>query len=161
MIEWNMTWAATVHVDGPPPYVFVQWKGTDVCLDFTCQCGYEGHFDGDFAYGLRCGSCGVEWQMPSTFGMVGRDPDTVQDTDLPHRDRATTDAGYPLVLDEPMTEYALGMAGGDMTVRSPRPDHLERRYPVAKWIRNEQQNGGKIYRRRIVVIEDWAEVTEP
>ena len=44
--------------------VFIQWKGTDVCLDFTCECGTEGHFDGYFAYVLECSGCGKLWEMP-------------------------------------------------------------------------------------------------
>jgi hypothetical protein len=44
--------------------VFIQWKGTNVCLDFVCACGNAGHFDGDFAYVLQCAKCGTEWEMP-------------------------------------------------------------------------------------------------
>lgn len=51
----------------PTTEIFVQWKGTEVCLDFTCACGMEGHFDGDFAYHLMCASCGKVWEMPTTF----------------------------------------------------------------------------------------------
>ncbi len=56
-------------------------------------------------------------------------------------------------------EHAQLFAGGSMLVRNPHPD-VERIYPVADWIRHEQGHGGKIYRRRIVVIEDWTEVEE-
>lgn len=48
------------------PNVFIQWKGTDVCFDFWCECGEQGHYDGFFAYSLRCGACGAVWAMPST-----------------------------------------------------------------------------------------------
>lgn len=57
------------------------------------------------------------------------------------------------------TEHAQRFSGGSMLVRNPHPD-IERIYPVADWIRDEQRNGGKIYRRRIVVLEDWTEVEE-
>lgn len=57
------------------------------------------------------------------------------------------------------TEYAQRYAGGGMLVRNPHPD-IERIYPVADWIRHEQQLGGKIYRRRIVALENWTEVEE-
>ena len=50
--------------------VFIQWKGTDVCLDFYCECGASGHLDGDFAYGLRCAECGAEWAMPTNIELV-------------------------------------------------------------------------------------------
>ena len=45
------------------PDMFIQWKGTDVCLDFECQCGANGHFDGMFAYYLRCPECGAIYRM--------------------------------------------------------------------------------------------------
>lgn len=45
-------------------HAFIQWKGTDVCLDFYCECGEVGHFDGYFAYELKCPTCGVIWEMP-------------------------------------------------------------------------------------------------
>lgn len=39
------------------PHCWIQWKGTDVCMDFHCVCGAQGHFDGDFAYYLKCSKC--------------------------------------------------------------------------------------------------------
>jgi hypothetical protein len=53
--------------------VFIQWKGTDVCLDFRCECGAEGHLDSDFAYSLRCAECGKSWSMPHTIQLVESD----------------------------------------------------------------------------------------
>lgn len=47
------------------PYAFVQWKGTDVCFDFYCPCGVYSHFDGDFAYSVRCGACGRVFETAS------------------------------------------------------------------------------------------------
>lgn len=52
------------------PYAFIQWKGTDVCLDFYCDCGYQGHFDGYFAYRIRCVQCGKEWDTPHSVKVV-------------------------------------------------------------------------------------------
>lgn len=36
---------------------FIQWKGTDVCMDLNCSCGHGSHFDGKFAYYVKCPSC--------------------------------------------------------------------------------------------------------
>lgn len=47
------------------PYVFVQWKGTDVCMDFYCECGAHCHFDGYFAYIVQCPHCSTKWEMPA------------------------------------------------------------------------------------------------
>ena len=42
-------------IDGP--HGWIQWKGTDVCIDVHCACGHLGHFDGEFAYLIRCPAC--------------------------------------------------------------------------------------------------------
>ena len=49
----------------PPAEAFIQWKGTDVCFDFWCPCGGGGHFDGYFAYTVKCSDCGAVYEMPS------------------------------------------------------------------------------------------------
>lgn len=36
------------------PHLWIQWKGTDVCCDIHCSCGYFGHYDGAFFYFFRC-----------------------------------------------------------------------------------------------------------
>jgi len=65
--------------------VFIQWKGTDVCLTFRCECGSTGHFDGSFAYQLRCGSCGRVWDMPHSFALIPQrrfDHEVIQDVEM-------------------------------------------------------------------------------
>lgn len=49
--------------DGSDLDMFIQWKGTDLCADFCCPCGYNGHIDGDFTYVVRCGGCGAHYEM--------------------------------------------------------------------------------------------------
>lgn len=74
-------------IDGP--HVFVQWKGTDVCLTFHCECGERGHFHGDFAYALRCGACGKEWEMPHSWALVPVHRDScIQDVEMDPSDDA-------------------------------------------------------------------------
>jgi len=51
-------------VEHPEPYAFIQWKGTDACFDFYCDCDGFNHFNGDFAYVVKCAECGQEWEMP-------------------------------------------------------------------------------------------------
>lgn len=64
---------------------FIQWKGTDVCLDVTCLCGTHLHFDGDFAYAIRCWQCARIWELPAyiPLKLVDEDqaPHTIQDTE--------------------------------------------------------------------------------
>lgn len=64
------------------------------------------------------------------------------------------------MTEEPVTEYALLMSGGGFHVRATDPE-IERIYPVAEWIEHQTQVGRHVFRRRLVVVEDWAEVTEP
>lgn len=40
-----------------PSSGWIQWKGTNVCMDIQCICGRHGHVDSDFFYTYRCG-CG-------------------------------------------------------------------------------------------------------
>ena len=43
--------------------VFLQWKGTDVCLDFHCyNCQTFAHFDGFFASFLKS----INWGIATT-----------------------------------------------------------------------------------------------
>lgn len=48
------------------PFGWIQWKGTNVCMDIHCpNCGL-GHIDAEFAYYIRC-SCG---QIYAVSGFV-------------------------------------------------------------------------------------------
>jgi hypothetical protein len=58
---------------------------------------------------------------------------------------------------EPVTEHAVEMSGGGMHVRWDDPE-MERIYPLAQWIPAQQRHGGHVWRRRIIVVEDWSEV---
>lgn len=43
---------------------FIQWKGTDVCMDLLCpKCGYHNHYDGYFAYTVQCAKCKTYYAM--------------------------------------------------------------------------------------------------
>lgn len=39
------------------PHGWIQWKGTDVCMDVHCKCGYISHVDADFTYVIQCPKC--------------------------------------------------------------------------------------------------------
>jgi hypothetical protein len=43
------------------PWGWVQWKGTDACVDLHCPCGTQWHEDGEFLYKVRCPGCSTEW----------------------------------------------------------------------------------------------------
>lgn len=50
--------------DRKKTHAFIQYKNTDICIDFRCDCGGDYHFDGYFAYVLQCPACGTNWEMP-------------------------------------------------------------------------------------------------
>jgi hypothetical protein len=59
-------WADSKHeFDGSikAPHGWIQWKGTEVCMDIQCKCGASGHIDADFAYFVRCVKCGAVYKV--------------------------------------------------------------------------------------------------
>jgi len=54
-------------IEGPlfrdKPHAWLQWKGTDVCVDLHCECGAHLHYDGAFLYYWRCPHCKRIWEM--------------------------------------------------------------------------------------------------
>jgi hypothetical protein len=56
-----------------------------------------------------------------------------------------------------VVEHAIEMSGGGMHIRYDHPD-IERIFPLADWIKSQQRFGGKVWRRTVIVVEDWHEV---
>lgn len=52
------------------------------------------------------------------------------------------------------TEHGERMSGGGFQVRSSAA-YVERISPLADWIAHQQRLDGVVYRRRVVVVEDW------
>lgn len=52
------------------PHGWIQWKGTDVCIDIHCKCGEHSHFDGDFLYTVQCPSCGACYMLNPHIELV-------------------------------------------------------------------------------------------
>ena len=61
-----------------------------------------------------------------------------------------------MTLGTEVTEYAYQMSDGGHQIWNTAP-YIEKIYPLAERIKAEVQNG-KVYRRRIVVVEEWAEI---
>lgn len=87
------------------PHAFIQWKGTDVCMDFHCDCGAHCHFDGDFAYAVKCPHCETIWEMPCNI--VPRRAD----------ERTYPDHVRGAKLMEPDGDYADEVTGADGVTR--------------------------------------------
>jgi hypothetical protein len=60
--DWTTRWPFTTP-EGSEARMFIQWKGTDVCLDFYCPCGAHSHLDDSFAYFVECPHCGAVFEM--------------------------------------------------------------------------------------------------
>lgn len=41
---------------------WIQWKGTSVCMDVYCKCGYHSHVDDSFTYYVECPACGQAFE---------------------------------------------------------------------------------------------------
>ena len=57
----------------------LQLKGTDICMDFHCECGTHSHYDGYFMHSVKCTGCGKVYALNPTIEMV----------ELTHEDRFT------------------------------------------------------------------------
>jgi hypothetical protein len=55
--------------DLPKPSAFIQWKGTDVCMDCYCLCGKSFHIDAGFAYAVTCPHCNRRYEMSAVIEM--------------------------------------------------------------------------------------------
>lgn len=54
---------------------WIQWKGTDVCMDITCACGASYHHDGDFFYYVRCPGCQRAFAVGQTVKLIPLTPE--------------------------------------------------------------------------------------
>ena len=72
--------------------------------------------------------------------------------------RSVLDGGDPVPRAvRAITEYGLLMSGGGFRLRRDNPE-VERIYPTVEWAAAEIRLGGHVYRRRVVVVEDWVEL---
>jgi len=49
---------------------FIQWKSSDVCIDYYCKCGNHSHFDGYFAYTFECPECQTIYTCSSVIELI-------------------------------------------------------------------------------------------
>jgi hypothetical protein len=56
-------------------------------------------------------------------------------------------------------EYGQLYSGGGYLTFNPSPE-VEKIWPLADRLRAGMQHGGRVYRRAIIVLSDWEEITE-
>ena len=52
---------------------WIQFKGTDLCMDVRCKCGHVSHIDGQFIYVLECCVCGAKYELNGFIQLIERD----------------------------------------------------------------------------------------
>lgn len=65
----------------PDPHTFIQWKGTNVCMDIYCPnptCKAHGHVDADFVYTLKCRHCNTVYQVGQEVKLTALTEDQVR-----------------------------------------------------------------------------------
>lgn len=76
-------------------------------------------------------------------------------------DNADPDSARVEVVTEVTVEYGLRHTGGDHVVWDTSP-RTEKVWPLAERIEGYRvHQGARVFRRRVIVIEDWAEVDGP
>lgn len=55
---------------GTEPHGWIQWKGTNVCMDLYCVCGFHGHVDTDFFYRAYCPSCSRQFLVGQNIKLI-------------------------------------------------------------------------------------------
>jgi hypothetical protein len=57
------------------PSAWIQWKGTNVCMDVRCDCGTDAHVDGDFTYYYRCPGCRKTFRVGQNIHLYPMSPE--------------------------------------------------------------------------------------
>ena len=60
------------------PHGWLQWKGTDACIDFRCACNDLHHYDGLFAYQVRM-PCGRVYALAPEIMLIELDAPLLPD----------------------------------------------------------------------------------
>jgi hypothetical protein len=65
--EWP---SLALNRDRAAPYGWIQWKGTDVCMDVHCACGALLHVDADFCYFVQCPYCNQTYECSGFIDLI-------------------------------------------------------------------------------------------
>lgn len=60
------------------PHGWIQWKGTEVCIDVHCACGAHGHIDAAFFYHYKCAACGKKYAVGANVALIELTPAQAQ-----------------------------------------------------------------------------------
>ena len=68
------------------PRGFIQWKGTEVCMDIHCKCGNSSHIDDDFAYHVKCPKCNTVYRCNPNIELIEIEEEPTQCVIYPELD---------------------------------------------------------------------------
>lgn len=52
------------------PHGWIQWKGTQICMDVHCKCGAHLHVDDDFVYHIECPECSTVYMCNGHIELI-------------------------------------------------------------------------------------------
>lgn len=64
-----------------PSTGWIQWKGTDICIDLHCVCGHDGHFDGEFFYFFECPKCHRKYAVGENINLIPLSEEQAKDVE--------------------------------------------------------------------------------
>ena len=70
---------------------WIQWKGTDVCIDLKCVCGAGAHMDAEFFYFYECGNCHRKYAVGQTVKLIELTPEQAENEHCKDRFQSTDD----------------------------------------------------------------------
>jgi hypothetical protein len=56
---------------------WIQWKGTEVCMDVHCKCGFTAHIDETSFYFYRCESCKRTYAVGQNIKLIELNPEQI------------------------------------------------------------------------------------
>ena len=63
---------------------WIQWKGTNVCVDLHCKCGCHGHIDGGFFYFYECPGCETKYAVGQIVKLIALTPEQAEHVKKEH-----------------------------------------------------------------------------
>ncbi len=79
------------RIEGPGAWI--QWKGTQVCMDVYCSCGWVSRVDDGFAYYFRCPNCSKLWSIGASLRLHELTPEEVAIVEAESPNVIVTDTG--------------------------------------------------------------------
>jgi hypothetical protein len=82
MLEFKSLNRSSFTLNPGDPHGWIQFKGTELCMDVRCGCGELTHIDGGFIYFLKCGACGQVYELNGHIQLIPREASELEETDI-------------------------------------------------------------------------------